>query len=208
MGIITRSLTWQRIGWAGAVSAALSIWTATGAGEGPANDANDDVTMRTLFDFSALDNGPQWVAVNDGVMGGRSAGGGRIVDGVLHFTGTLSLENNGGFSSVRTIRWKADLSDAAAMVLRVQGDGRTYQLRISTDARFRGSPVSYGIEFGTRANEWTVVRIPLDQLKPSWRGRQLDGPPLDLSKVEEIGLLIGDQREGPFGLKVDWMNLE
>jgi monofunctional biosynthetic peptidoglycan transglycosylase len=94
------------------------------------------------------------------------------------------------------------------MVLRVKGDGRTYQLRISTDARFRGSPVSYGMDFPTSADEWVEVRVPLDQLRPSWRGRQLDGPPLDLSKVEEIGLLIGDQREGPFALKVAWMNLE
>lgn len=199
-------LGWLRIVLVGSLFVGLG-WT-TGRGDVPTSQANNDGTMRALFDFSGSGTEPAWVAVNDGVMGGRSAGGGRITDGILHFSGNLSLENNGGFASVRTLRWRADLSDAKAMVLRVKGDGRTYQLRLSTDARFRGSPVSYGMEFPTSADEWVEVRVPLAELKPSWRGRQLDGPPLDLSKVEEVGLLIGDEREGPFALQVDWMGLE
>ena len=184
----------------------LAVATA-GSGHGMAAHSNP-VSMKTLFDFSSSGNEPQWVAVNDGVMGGLSAGGPRIADGVLHFSGTLSLENNGGFSSVRTIRWTSDLREYKAVVLRVRGDGRTYQLRISTDARFRGSPVSYGMEFATRADEWVEVRLPFTELKPTWRGRKLEGPPLDLAKVEEIGLLIGDNREGPFSMEVDWMKLQ
>ncbi len=44
-----------------------------------------------------------WETVLDGVMGGRSTG--RISageGGTLQFTGELSLENNGGFSQIRT----------------------------------------------------------------------------------------------------------
>jgi monofunctional biosynthetic peptidoglycan transglycosylase len=36
----------------------------------------------------------------------------------------------------------------------------------------------------------------------------LDGPPADLSQVEELSLLIGDKREGPFALVVDWIRTE
>lgn len=161
-----------------------------------------------IVNFTGEAAEPEWSAVNDGVMGGLSQGGPRIREGVLHFTGTLSLENNGGFSSVRTKPGNYDLSGTKAMVLRVKGDGRTYQLRISTDARHRGSRISYGAEFPTKAGEWIEVKVPFDKLVPSHHGNELAGPPLDLTKVEEMGLLIGDGKAGEFALAVDWMKAD
>jgi NADH dehydrogenase [ubiquinone] 1 alpha subcomplex assembly factor 1 len=187
--------------------AILMIACVEGKEEGRLN-GSDISKMKEFFNFTGSAAEPDWVAVNDGVMGGRSAGGAKIEGGVLRFSGVLSLENNGGFASVRTPRGTFDLGGAEAMVLRVKGDGRIYQLRISTNARFRESPVSYGAEFSTEAAEWIEVRVPFNKLAPSWRGRALDGPPLDLGNVEEIGLLIGDKRPGPFSLDVDWMRLE
>lgn len=151
---------------------------------------------------------PQWIAVNDGVMGGRSRGAPALVDGTLHFTGVLSLANNGGFSSVRTLDRSFDLSNVTALVLRVRGDGRDYQLRLKTDATARGIAVSYGAPLSAPPADWTEVRVPLDHLRASVRGMTLDGPPFDPSRVREIGLLIGDQREGPFSLAVDWIAVE
>ena len=40
-----------------------------------------------------------WRSINDAVMGGLSSGGMMQLDAGLRFTGELSLENNGGFSS-------------------------------------------------------------------------------------------------------------
>lgn len=161
-----------------------------------------------LMDFDAAPDEPRWVAVNDGVMGGLSRGGPRLAEGKLHFEGTLSLENNGGFSSARTVGRRFDLSGKTALVLRVLGDGRRYQLRLATDARFRGAAVSYGAEFGTTAGQWIEVRIPVSDLAPSFRGYALAGPPVNLAQVQEIGLLIGDKREGPFALAVDWIGVQ
>jgi NADH dehydrogenase [ubiquinone] 1 alpha subcomplex assembly factor 1 len=161
-----------------------------------------------VLEFSADAGEPEWVAVNDGVMGGLSQGGPRIHEGVLYFKGTLSLENNGGFSSVRTKPGKFDLSSAKAMVLRVKGDGRIYQLRLSTDARHRGSRISYGAEFSTKAGEWIEVKVPFDKFVPTHHGNVLSGPPIDLAKVEEIGLLLGDGKAGEFELNVEWMKAE
>lgn len=182
-----------------------AAWSAAGAAE--EEQPPPDGKPALVLEFAGADE-PEWGAVNDGVMGGLSRGGPRIREGVLHFTGTLSLENNGGFSSVRTRPGNHDLSTAKAMILRVKGDGRTYQLRISTDARHRGSRISYGAEFATTAGEWVEVKVPFVSLVPSHHGRQLDGPPLDLSKVEEIGLLIGDGKAGDFALAVEWMRAE
>lgn len=165
-------------------------------------------SMRSLITFENSSQEPRWVAVNDGVMGGRSSGSPMVADGTLSFSGQLSLANKGGFSSVRSVGREFDLSDVTAIVLRVRGDGRRYQLRLATGARHRDVAVSYGAGFDTLAGEWTEVRVPLAGLVPSVRGTRLQGPPLDASQVREIGLLITDKREGAFSLDVDWIGVE
>ncbi len=163
---------------------------------------------RILMTFGAAGDEPRWAAENDGVMGGLSEGEPRVAAGRLHFEGRLSLRNNGGFASAHTVGGSYDLTGVSAVVLRVRGDGREYRLRLASDARFRGSAVSYDAAFATRAGEWTDVRIPLAALRPTWRGERLQGPPLDPARVEEIGLLIGDGREGEFALAVDSIGVE
>jgi NADH dehydrogenase [ubiquinone] 1 alpha subcomplex assembly factor 1 len=159
----------------------------------------------TLFDFSATSAEPTWIAVNDRVMGGVSRGGPKLINGSLHFRGVLSLENNGGFSSIRSGGPTRDLSAAKAIILRVKGDGRTYRLQLGTNAEFRRSRISYQAEFATQSGQWTEVTVPLSSLTPEFRGQKLPGPPLDRSRIEEIGLSLSDGNPGAFALEVDWI---
>ena len=164
--------------------------------------------MRAIVNFDNSSGEPRWVAVNDGVMGGRSEGGAVVQDGQLQFSGSLSLANKGGFSSVRSHGVDFDLSDVSTIVLRVRGDGRRYQLRLATDARYNGIAVSFGASFETLAGEWIDVRLPLTSLKATVRGMTLQGAIFDPSTVHEIGLLIADKREDAFVLAVEWIAVE
>ncbi len=164
--------------------------------------------MTSLINFDNSPNEPRWVSLNDGVMGGRSSGGAVVEGGQLQFSGELSLENNGGFASVRSVGRDFDLSGATAVVMRVRGDGRRYQLRLATDACDNGVAVSFGAEFCTRGGEWNEVHVPLKSLKATVRGSALPGLRMDPSQVREIGLLIGDKRDGAFSLVVDWIAAE
>jgi monofunctional biosynthetic peptidoglycan transglycosylase len=101
-----------------------------------------------------------------------------------------------------------DFGGRQCVILRVKGDGRTYRFRISTDARHRGGRIAYGADFRTKAGEWIEVKIPFKDLTPTHHGDALDGPPLNLSNVEEIGFQIGDKRPGPFAITIDWMKVE
>lgn len=184
------------------IALSLSPLTMSGAEEGKPGEP-----MITLMQFDESTAEPKWVAVNDGVMGGLSEGSPAVKNGSLFFTGKLSLENNGGFSSVRATG-EFDFLGKTAMVLRVRGDGRTYQLRLSTEAQHNGSAISYSASFPTVAGKWTEVKIPFKKLSPGWRGQKLEGPPLALESVKEIGILIGDKKAGDFALEVDWMALE
>lgn len=161
-----------------------------------------------LTDFSGATPKPGWHAINDGVMGGESCGGPTVQDNQLVFAGQISLENNGGFSSVKSRGHKFDLSNYQTLRLRVKGDGRRYQLRLYTGACYGDSPIAYSAEFATQAGEWTEPCVPISQLNPRCRGRELAGPPLDAEHIEAIGLLLADKRSGAFELRVEWIRAE
>ena len=84
-----------------------------------------DDKPQVLFNFSGADAANEWQTVNDGVMGGVSEGKCKITDKkTLEFFGMLSLENNGGFASVRTKAKKLGLVKGDSLVAKVWGDGR------------------------------------------------------------------------------------
>ncbi|MFT5468265.1 MAG: transforming growth factor-beta-induced protein [Verrucomicrobiales bacterium] len=147
-----------------------------------------------------------WQIVNDGVMGGLSKGAIEIAsEGTMRFSGELSLKNNGGFSTVRSKDVQLNLSNDLGLLLRVKGDGRTYQARLASDARFRNMEVSFMGEFETTKGQWQEVKIPFASFKGSFRGTDLPNEMLNPAMIQRIGILLGDKQEGPFDLEIDWI---
>lgn len=164
-----------------------------------ANQGSDEVFVIT--DFTAATSDLGWYVVNDSVMGGRSDGGFEKDRDGLHFTGRTNT-NGGGFSSIRTGDLQFDLSNYSGIRLSVKGDGRRYTWRLTSDARWRGRPVSYWAEFETRDGTWSTVDIPFASFIPRFRGSQLEGPALDPEKITGMGLMIYDNEDGPFDLRL------
>lgn len=176
--------------------------------EKPNEDAPPAADDGTLFleDFNDPRKAAErWMTVNDNVMGGRSKGGPSFADGLLTFQGETNT-NGGGFSSIRTKPSPIDLSNTTGFLLRVKGDGRTYKAAIRTDASIRGSRIPFRADFPTVKDEWVTVFVPFKNMTPSFRGFPLKDPPaLELDKVEAMGLMIYDKKDGPFKLQVDWI---
>ncbi|KPK05832.1 MAG: hypothetical protein AMJ64_10735 [Betaproteobacteria bacterium SG8_39] len=149
----------------------------------------------------------EWRAINDGVMGGVSQGGFEITrDGRLVFAGVVSLENSGGFASVRSEPARIGAAAAQAVRLEVRGDGKRYKLNLKTDAAFDG--VQYQAAFVAPAGEWTTLTLPLAAFAPKHRGRDVpDAPPLDAARIVTLGFLISDRQAGPFRLEVRAIDL-
>ena len=137
-----------------------------------------------------------WV-VNDGVMGGVSQS--RFSydsEGVL-FEGAVSLENGGGFASVRSLI----VIPVGTSILNVtlRGDEKRYKLVLRTDTSPR-SPLYQAEFFATR--EWKTHRFVSSDFKASFRGRPVEAPALDFSATKEIGILIANQQSGSFRLQL------
>lgn len=162
-------------------------------------------STRALFEFDDASEAERWLAVNDNVMGGVSEGAASPTgDSCLLFSGSISLENNGGFASIRSLPSDPDLAGFHGIRVRVKGDGRTYQFRLRTDRNLDG--VAFKQEFETVEGEWIEVALPFASFVPTFRGRVLtDVPPLDPADVRQLGFLLADKKAGPFNLLIDWI---
>ena len=158
-----------------------------------------------VFDFDAPKEAQRWRPVNDGVMGGRSEGAFRVSpDGILKFYGNLSLENRGGFASVRSRTTELELPQAEALLIRVRGDGRSYYCNLYVPSK--RIAYSYRAKIDTKAGRWQEVRLPLTSFRATWFGRTLpDAPKIDAKNVRALGFMIADKKAGPFKLEVDWI---
>lgn len=159
----------------------------------------------TIFDFHKNSNSENWTIVDDVVMGGRSSGSFYINDdGHGVFKGSVSLENNGGFSSLRHRFEKVSTKPYTKIVLRVKGDGKRYQFRVKTNTSDYYSYISF---FDTSDN-WETIEISLKDMYPAFRGRKLNMPNYSNNSIEEIAFLIGNKKAENFKLEIDAITLK
>ena len=194
------------------LSAAIMLGIALICFQAPANAAedkgksekNESAKRVTLFDFSEADPGKKWITVNDNVMGGRSKGGFTFKGDRLLFAGSTNT-NGGGFSSIRTRPGALGLSGKDGVMIRFKGDGRTYKFGLE----MAGSRATYRADFDTKADfkGWQVAKIPFSAFAAGWRGMKLprDRYPLERGKIDSLGVMIYDKKDGPFSLQIDWI---
>lgn len=150
----------------------------------------------------------RWYAVDDGVMGGVSQSTFSVVDGIGRFHGEVSLENGGGFASVRREPngFEPTLADAQGIALTVRGDGRTYQLRLKSTAL--GDASAYRVKFTPAQDAWETLHFSWDAFEAVRRGTVLsDAPAITPSEIHQLGFLIADRTSGAFCLQVKHIEL-
>ncbi len=152
------------------------------------------------FDSKNLLN---WKIVNDSVMGGRSDATLKLKNNLYGvFNGYLSLQNNGGFSSIRAY-YPPDLTNVKSITIRIKGDGRQYSFRVRGNT---SNWASYTHTFNTVKNKWIEKELMIKDFYPLYRGYYLNDMPL-LSEmvIKEIGIMLSDKQTGPFELEIDWI---
>jgi uncharacterized surface protein with fasciclin (FAS1) repeats len=155
-----------------------------------------------LATFTSADSLKSWTSVNDGVMGGVSTGGfKRTEQGTLLFSGELSLENNGGFASIRTQPRELKLSGLSAIVVKARGDGRTYWVELRSSGQMGGS--SFRAPLPTTAGEWQETSIPLADFKLQAFGQALPSKAINPAAVTSVGFMMADKKTGPFSLEIE-----
>ncbi len=158
-----------------------------------------------LFDFNKDSDLSNWKIVDDVVMGGRSDGHfGINEEGHAVFKGRVSLENNGGFSSVRYFFDKTQIDSYSKINIRLKGDGKQFQFRVKSNKYDRHSYIYY---FET-SGDWQTVSVPMAEMAPEFRGGKLDIPNYTGKVLEEVAILISNKKSETFSLEIDKITLE
>ena len=136
-----------------------------------------------------------WI-INDGVMGGVSQSSLRQDAQGMFFEGMVSLENNGGFASMRSsVRFP---QGTQLIELIAKGDGKRYKLVLRTELAPRVTYVADFIALPT----WQTYRFNLSQFKSTFRGRDVNAPTLSFSDVIDFGILISNNQAGSFAIQL------
>tara|TARA_R110001583_G_scaffold92576_1_gene235158 strand:- start:117 stop:719 length:603 start_codon:yes stop_codon:yes gene_type:complete len=156
--------------------------------------------LALMIDFTEPDSLDSWRITNDGVMGGKSKGQLLWQQGTAIFAGYISLDNNGGFSSVfhPTALLASELD---TVTINVAGDGLTYQLRMIV--KLDGYRLAYKHDFNTVAGQKETLSFKLADFQASFRGRIIsDAPRLQSKEIREVGFLVTRKVAGAFSLAI------
>lgn len=160
---------------------------------------------QTLYDFNENSKRGDWRIVDDVVMGGRSSGSFTINEkGIGVFSGDVSLENNGGFSSIRYYSGNTSVEGYDKISILLKGDRKKYQFRIKHNS---SDYYSFLYEFQT-SGEWEEIDIPFNEMYASFRGRRLNISNFSEEKIEEMAILIGNKKNESFKLLLDKIEMK
>tara|TARA_B100001057_G_C22545284_1_gene831282 strand:- start:94 stop:603 length:510 start_codon:yes stop_codon:yes gene_type:complete len=162
------------------------------------------LSSHIIFNFNKNSSISNWIVVDDVVMGGKSNGNFQLnKNGKGVFSGKISLDNNGGFSSVRYGFNKFNIEKFKSIVLKIKGDGKNYQFRI----KHKSSDYASYITSFSSSGEWQEIKIPLNSMYPSFRGRKLDEPNFFHKSIEEVTFLIANKKNEEFIILIDKIEL-
>lgn len=161
----------------------------------------------TLADFTLRETRALWKVVNDDVMGGISTSTVAVGEySSLLFSGEVSLQNNGGFASLRSPVDDYDFSNYEGFLIKVKGDGKTYSMSFRQTKYFTG--YNYNLKFETEKDKWQIIKLPFKDFKLKYYGREVnDSNSSNKKEIKQLSILISDKQEGLFKIEIEWIKL-
>ncbi len=179
------------------------------------SESSDLMVERRVFDFSESNEMlAAWGTLDDVVMGGVSQSGLSLDgQGQAVFAGNVSVENSGGFASVRTKNFEPPFNFLGweGLRLRLKGDGQRYKFILRNSDGWDSPAYIYG--FDTERDGWLSVDVPFSEMVPTFRAKSMpDAPRLDPAQVYSFQIMLSkfeyDRQlnpcfePGPFALRL------
>lgn len=163
-------------------------------------------TPITIHDFNVKNGLGDWRIEDDRVMGGISQGKFELNDGGHgSFHGIVTVESNGGFSSVQNNSYDLDVEPTDHIQVRLKGDGHTFQLRVKDSQE---TYYSYQKSFST-SGAWETIDIQLSDMQPIYRGRDVNKPNFDKNHISQVRFMITtSKKQEKFELLIDKIELK
>jgi monofunctional biosynthetic peptidoglycan transglycosylase len=164
--------------------------------------------QQSKIDFGKKKDGELWKITNDGVMGGLSEGDYEFSDDYVIFDGTVSLENNGGFSSYRSRYKKRDLTSYKKVVIRYRSKKYTMAFTLEMDRRW--FVPYYKVDLPTTKWKWVKKEIAFSDFVRYNIGQKRSGKltEKELKNILRLGFVSNEKKAGPFKIEIDYIKFE
>lgn len=165
-------------------------------------------TNNKKIDFGKKKDGRNWQVVNDGVMGGLSEGEAQLTEDSLLFKGNVSLDNNGGFSSLRSSYSKKELSKHKSVEIKYRSKGISMAMTLSVSRRWYIPNYKTGLE-GTKG-KWKTVTLALEDFRKHYIGKPMEETLRkdELKKVIRYGFITDEKKYGNFEFEIDYLEFK
>jgi len=167
------------------------------------------ITTETLkIDFGKASTHKDWYVINDGVMGGRSKGNITYNEESMVFKGKVSLENNGGFSSMRSADKNWNLEDYTGIRIRFKSEtGRNFGFSFETRGPWYAP--RYRHYFNGTKGEWTTIEMSIQDFNETRIGEMTQNKisTKAIKDIRRLGIILYDKKAGTFNLEIDYIEL-
>lgn len=157
------------------------------------------------IDFGKEKDGRNWQVVNDGVMGGLSEGEALLTDNSILFKGTVSLDNNGGFSSLRSNFSRKELSNYKQVEIRYRSKGISLAMTLSVSRRWYIP--NYKSNLASTQGTWKTITLTLNEFGKYYIGRAMNEKLNSdtLGEVIRLGFITDEKKYGDFEFEIDYI---
>lgn len=154
------------------------------------------------MNFGKEGNNRDWYVVNDGVMGGLSSGTLIETQSSIIFKGQVSLENNGGFASIRSPYANYNLSKYETIEIKYRSSGYDFAITLQNHKMY--FKPNYKHDLPNTDGEWQTVSLKMSDFSAYTLGRKLNYN-LDKKTQKEIirmGFISNEKRAGDFEIEI------
>ena len=161
----------------------------------------------SLIDFGNLsEKNQEWVLLSDNIMGGVTKSKIEYTNNSVLLSGNISLDNYGGFSSIKTKYKSFDLSKYMGIKIKFKSTNQKFGFTLEDNQNW--TQPNYKYEFSAKKDDtWEEVTIYFKDFKEIIIGEPTGNlmKSKSLKNIVRMGIMTSEKKEGSFTIEVDYI---
>jgi NADH dehydrogenase [ubiquinone] 1 alpha subcomplex assembly factor 1 len=161
----------------------------------------------SIIDFgNSAGKNQEWMLLSDNIMGGNTKSKIEYTNNSVLLSGNISLDNYGGFSSIKTKYKSADLSKYIGIKIKFKSTNQKFAFTLEDNQNW--TQPNYKREFSSKKDDnWEEVIIYFKDFQEIVIGEPTGNlmKSKSLKNIVRMGIMTYEKKEGPFSLEVDYI---
>ena len=161
----------------------------------------------SIIDFgNSAEKNQEWKLLSDNIMGGVTKSKIEYTNNSVLLTGNISLDNYGGFSSIKTKYKSVDLSKYNGIKIKFKSTNQKFAFTLEDNQNW--TQPNYKREFSSKKEDtWEEVIIYFKDFQEIVIGETTGNmmKSKSLKNIVRMGIMTYEKKEGSFSLEVDYI---